>query len=253
VLHAKKVGTLPVTGSDETKQTNEIGMFIPLMDAISIENKDITVDALLTQRKLADYLVARGAHYHFTIKGNQPTLQADIALLFEDRGTPDYSDVTPPDHGRIETRRIWCSTKLNEYLDFPHVGQVFLIEREVFHKKNKKLTLETVLGITSRQPAQANACRLLTINRGHWAIENSCHYIIDWNYDEDRSRISKGNGPENMTRLRRFAVGVIKIFAKGKTSVADKMQQLNRNIRLVFDYLRMSRNSTRGVTLRLDR
>lgn len=248
MLHSKKVGTLPVKGSEEAKLTNEIGMFIPLVDAIPIEGKDITADALLTQRKLADYLVARGAHYHFTVKGNQPTLHADIALLFDGRGSPDYSEVTPPDHGRIETRRIWCSTKLNAHLDFPQVGQVFLIEREVFHKKNQKLTVETALGITSRPQEHANAQRLLTINRGHWAIENSCHYIIDWNYDEDRSRISKGNGPENITRLRRFAVGVIKMFAKGKTSVAEKMQQLHRNIRLVFDYLRMTQNSTRGVT-----
>ena len=81
------MGTLPVKGSEEAKQTNEIGMFISLVDAISIEGKDITADALLTQRKLAEYLVGRGAHYHFTVKGNQPTLQADIALLFDGRGT----------------------------------------------------------------------------------------------------------------------------------------------------------------------
>ena len=152
MLHPKKVGTLPLEGLDAAKQTNEIGMFIPLVDTINIEGKDITADALLTQRKLADYLVDRGAHYHFTVKGNQPTLQADIALLFECHGDPDYSEVTPPDHGRIETRRIWCSTELNSYLEFPHVGQVFLIEREVFHKKSQKLTLETALGATSRPP-----------------------------------------------------------------------------------------------------
>jgi hypothetical protein len=38
----------------------------------------------------------------------------------------------------------------------------------------------------------------------------SCHYIIDWNYDEDRSQIRTGFGPENMTRLRRFAIGLLK-------------------------------------------
>lgn len=248
MLHPKKVGTLPVDGASEAKQTNEIGMFIPLLNTLPIEGKDITADALLTQRKLADYLVNRGAHYHFTVKGNQPTLQADIALLFDGRGIPDHVTVTPPDHGRIETRRIWCSSKLNDYLNFPKVGQVYLIEREVLHKKSQKRTLETALGVTSRPPEQAEAGRLLNVNRGHWVIENSCHYIIDWNYDEDRSRISKGHGPENMTRLRRFAVGIIKTHTQGKTSVAEKMQQLHRNIRLVFDYLRMTKNSIRGVT-----
>ncbi len=245
MLHPKKVGTLPVEGGDETKQTNEIGMFISLLDAINIEGRDITSDALLTQRKLASYVVGRGAHYHFTAKDNQPKLKADIALLFENRKEPDFVEVTPPDHGRIETRRIWCSAALNEYLDFPHVGQVFLIERETVHKKSGKFTHDVALGVTSRTPEQANPERILKVNRGHWTIENRCHYVMDWNFDEDRSRIRSGHGPENITRLRRFATGVIQFISDGKDSVSQKMQQLNRNTRLVFDYLRMTSNSTR--------
>ena len=170
--HPKKVGTLPVAGGEEAKKTNEIGMFIPLLDGIDIAGKDITADALLTQRKLATYLVQRQAHYHFTVKGNQATLQSDITLLFQDRKAPDFVEVSPPDHGRIETRRIWCRTALNTYLDFPHVGQTFMIEREVFHKKTGKQTLECVVGITSRPPEQANPERVLATNRGHWAIES---------------------------------------------------------------------------------
>ena len=42
-------------------------------------------------------------------------------------------------------------------------------------------------------------------NRGHWSIENGCHYTIDRNFDEERSRIRTGHGPENVSRLRRFA------------------------------------------------
>ena len=109
-------------------------------------------------------------------------------------------------------------------------------------------TLETALGMSSRSPEQANAQRVLATNRGHWAIENSCHYIIDWNFDEDRSRIRTGHGPENVMRLRRFAVGVIKFLSKDKTSVAAKMSTLNRNVRLVFDYLRMTKNSSSSLS-----
>ena len=221
-------------------------MFTALLDAIDIKGKLITADALLTQRKLADYVVVeRGAHYHFTAKGNQATLQEDIAVLFQNRKAPDFTQVTPPDHGRIETRRIWCSKALNEYLNFPHVAQVFLIEREVFHKKSGKQTLEIAVGLTSQTSAQATAQQVLTANRGHWTIENRCHYVIDWNFDEDRSRIRTGFGPENVTRLRRFAVGVLNLFSNGKTSIAEKMAKLNRNTRMVFDYLRMTENSTR--------
>ncbi|EQD52217.1 transposase IS4, partial [mine drainage metagenome] len=134
---------------------------------------------------------------------------------------------------------------LNEYLDFPHVGQVFLIEREAVYKKSGKITHEIALGVTSRTPEQASPERILKVNRGHWTIENRCHYVIDWNFDEDRSRIRTGHGPENISRLRRFAVGVIQFISDGKSSVSQKMQQLNRNTRLVFDYLRMTSNSTR--------
>jgi len=233
---------LPVADSEEVKRTNEIKMAIPLLEAIDIEGKEVSADALLTQRKLADYLVReRKAHYHFTVKGNQPGILQDLELYFQDRGHPHFVEHTPPDHGRIETRKIWTTTELNDYLDFPHVGQAFLVERHCTEKKTGKTSLEIAYGLTSRTPEQADPRGVLKVNRGHWTIENSCHYILDWNYDEDRSRIRTGHGPENITRLRRFAIGVIK--SQGARSVAQKMRQLTRNVRLVFDYLRMTENS----------
>ena len=224
-------------------------MAIPLLAGCDIAGKDVTGDALLTQRALARYLVERHAHYHFTVKGNQPALEHDIALLFEQREAADFVEITAPDHGRIETRRIWCSTALNAYLDFPYVGQVFLIERGSLNKKTGEQTREIALGITSRTPQQTSPQRVLAVNRGHWSIE-SVHYIIDWNYDEDRSRIRTGHGPENITRLRRFAVGILKSFQKPAQSIAEMMRALCFRTRLVFDYLRMTNNST-ALTPRL--
>lgn len=242
MLHPKKVGTIPIDGSDKIKRTNEIKIAAPLLDAIDIQGKTITADALLTQRKFADYLVQeRKAHYHFTAKGNQATLLDDIKLFFEDRKEPDYVDQSSGEHGRIEVRKIWATTELNDYLDFPHVGQSFAIERQITNKKTGKQSREIAYGITSKNPDQCNPQSLLSTNRNHWTIENSCHYVIDWNFDEDRSRIRTGYGPENITRLRRFAVGIIK--AKKVRSVAQKMRELNHSTRLVFDYLKMTKNS----------
>jgi predicted transposase YbfD/YdcC len=217
-------------------------MAIPLLDVIDIEGKTITGDALLTQRRFADYLVAdRFAHYHFTVKGNQSGLLEDLILYFRDRNEPDAISVDSG-HGRIETRKIWTTAELNGYLDFPWVGQAFVIERESINKKTGRLSQETAYGVTSCKPNEASAGKVLKTNREHWCIENSCHYIIDWNFDEDRSRIRTGNGPENISRLRRFAVGLIK--SKGVPSVAQKMRQLSMNVRAVFDYLRMTKNSS---------
>ena len=123
----------------------------------------------------------------------------------------------------------------------PGGNQAFLIERQRIEKKTGKSSTELAYGITSRTPEQADAQQVLKTNRGHWSVENRCHYIIDWNFDEDRGRIRTGHGPENISRLRRFAVGILK--SKGVDSVAEKMRQLHRNTRLVFDYLRMSKNT----------
>jgi len=201
----------------------------------------------LTQRDLADYIVIeRNAHFHFSVKRNQPGLFEDITLHFEQRQEPNFTECSSCDHGRIETRKIWTTTELNHYLTFPHVGQAFVIERECIYKKSGKISHETAYGVTSRTPEQADAKKVLETNRGHWCIENSCHYVIDWNYDEDRSRIRMGYGPENITRLRRFAISIIK--SKGARSVSQKMRQLTLNLRLVFDYLRMTKNSCKNAS-----
>jgi predicted transposase YbfD/YdcC len=135
LLHPKKVGTLPQEDNEDAKRTNEIKMAVPVLDSIDIRGKVITADALLTQRNLADYLVQRKAHYHFTVKANQSTLLQNIAFFFINRKAPDYINDAPPDHGRIEIRKIWTITELNDYLDFPHVGQAFVVERHCIDRQ----------------------------------------------------------------------------------------------------------------------
>lgn len=216
-------------------------MVIPVLESLDIAGKTLTTDALLTQRKLATYAVERKAHYVFTVKANQPTLHEAIQLAFADRQQPDFRESPDLAHGRIEQRSIWTSTALNDYLDFPGVGQVFLIERHVIEKKTGKTSTEMAFGLTSHTPQTASAARVLAYNRGHWSIENGCHYTLDWNWDEDRSTIRTGHGPANLTALRRFASGIIK--SRTQESVSSTIQRLGRNVRLVFDYLRMTENS----------
>ena len=140
-------------------------MAIPLLKDLDLHDKDITADALLTQKKLADYLVdKRHAHYHFTVKANQATLCEDVALIFQDRKQPDFVINDPPDHGRIETRKIWTTTALNDYLDFPYVGQAFAIERIAINKKPANplaISPTASLAVPPNKPIP-NACSKLT-------------------------------------------------------------------------------------------
>ena len=67
--------------------------------------------------------------------------------------------------------------------------------------------------------------------------------MLEWNFDEDRSRIRTGHGPENMTRLRRFAIGVLKSKQKRYETVREQMLRLNRMPRVVLDYLKLTGNT----------
>ena len=159
------------------------------MEPIDIDGKVISADAIHTQRKFAIHLVEeRKAHCHFTVKANQQILHDGIKTYFQSIDEEPGYIQHDYGHGRIETRKIWVTTKLNDYLNFPHIRQAFAIERNVIYKKSGKVSHEIAYGITSQQDFEATPEEILNTNRNHWSIENSCHYILDWTFDEDRCR-----------------------------------------------------------------
>jgi predicted transposase YbfD/YdcC len=115
-------------------------------------------------------------------------------------------------HGRVETRRIWSSELLNDYVDFPHAKQVACVEREVFEVSKNTIRIERVYLISSQTRQQADSAQLLALNRGHWGIENRLHYVRDMAYDEDRCRSRAGNTPRTLACLRNLAIGLLRKF-----------------------------------------
>lgn len=114
-------------------------------------------------------------------------------------------------HGRLEIRRIWASTDLNGYLEFPCHQQVMRIERITEILKSGKQRHEVVYGITSLSPEQASPARLLELNRGHWSIENSLHHVRDTTFDEDRSQIRTKTAPQVMATLKNLAISLLRL------------------------------------------
>ena len=138
-------------------------------------------------------------------------------------------------HGRLEIRRIQCSTLLNEYVKFPHCGQVFRLERQRTLLKSGKTQQEVVFGITSLTPAQANPQRLLELNRGHWSIENRSHYVRDVAFDEDRSQTRVQQGPRVMATLRNFVISLLRLA--GAKNIASALRACARSTRRALHLL----------------
>ncbi len=129
---------------------------------------------------------------------------------------PPEHETREKHHGRVEIRRIWTSTQLNDYVDFPHCAQVARIERITELSKSGKIRHEVVYVITSLSPEKASAQRLLSLNRGHWEIENRLHWVRDFAFAEDLSQVRTGVGPRVMATLRNLAISLIRLHDKAR-------------------------------------
>ena len=124
-------------------------------------------------------------------------------------------------HGRIERRALKATTALNDYLDWPGVGQVGQVESEVV--KDGKTSHEIRYFITSVSRPVAGAGQLLKWARGHWSVENRSHYVRDVTMGEDASRIRKRSGPEVMAAFRNATIGLLRTM--GVTNIAEALRR----------------------------
>jgi predicted transposase YbfD/YdcC len=218
---AHRVGvTLAQQAVDD--KTNEIPVVLDLLRHLVLEGRIVTMDALLTQRQIAQQMVDARGDYVMVVKENQPQLLDDIETVFalppmpgERRTAAETLDLG---HGRIEQRGLRTSDVLMGYSDWPGLAQVFRLERQVIIKKTGEVREEVVAGVTSLGPERADAARLLALVRGQWQIENPSHWVRDVTFDEDRSQVRCGSIPQVMAALRNTVIGLIRWA--GHTNIA---------------------------------
>lgn len=205
----------------------------------------MTGDALYCDRDFCTTIIDAQGDYLLIVKENQATLlraittlfasRADVALAAASLPAWDMREATTVDkgHGRLEVRHLVASTELHDYLDWPGLAQVMLIERTWWEDGEKKQAVR--YGITSLPPQVADAPRLLALVRGHWQIENGLHYVKDVTLGEDRSLIHKGNGPSIMAILRDTVVSLL--HRAGWRTIAERLRFYSGNPRAALAVL----------------
>jgi len=127
-------------------KTNEITAVETLLQHLVLEDRIVTMDALLTQRHIAQTVVDKGGDCVMMVKENQPQLRADIELVFTLPPVGDHQATARTvdlGHGRIEQRNLTTSAALVGYSDWPGLAQVFELGRHVMFPKTGRLLLDS--------------------------------------------------------------------------------------------------------------
>lgn len=196
------------------EKSNEITAIPELLKRLSLKDNTVTIDAMGCQKEIAAQIREQKGHYVLGLKGNQPKLEQSMQAWFETCADTnfasvrhDYRESTETGHGRTDYRT--CHV-LELPADHPAKAQwkdvrtlaVVISQRIV---KGRESTEER-LYLSSLPPTARRHARVI---RGHWAIENSLHWVLDVAFREDDSRANDRVGVQNLAALRRWAVGVL--------------------------------------------
>jgi predicted transposase YbfD/YdcC len=176
----------------------------------------VSGDALYCQKALCRQLREAGADYLFAIKGNQPSLQEDVTLLFQDPppGEPFLTAQTVDKHGgRLEQRRLRASAALASYLrvaGWIDAGLVLEVEASVcWPQQPERPGRQEVRYFLSSLPAATPPAAALRAIRRHWQIENRLHWPRDVTLGEDACQVRTGHAPQVLAAVRNAVVGLL--------------------------------------------
>lgn len=195
------------------EKSNEITAIPELLKLVDISGAIITIDAMGTQKAIAEQIIAGGADYVLALKGNQETLHQAVIACIDEQLEGDLADAqehvtTETGHGREEARtylQLPTPKELPGFMLWKGLKTIGLTTTRIL--RDGKETIEARYYISS---LGVDVKRFARAVRGHWSIENSCHWTLDMTFREDESRTREQHLRENFAWLNRFALSLLK-------------------------------------------
>jgi predicted transposase YbfD/YdcC len=206
------------------EKSNEITAIPELLKLVDIQGAIVTIDAMGTQKAIAEQIVEGKADSVLALKGNHETLQQAVIASIDEQLEGDLTDAqehvtTETKHGREETRtylQLPAPEDLPGFLRWKGLKSIGLATSCCL--RDGKETIDVRYYISSLEVEVKEFARAV---RGHWGIENTCHWTLDMTFREDESRLREGNLRENFAWLNRFALSLLKQHP-GRQSVVMK-------------------------------
>jgi predicted transposase YbfD/YdcC len=209
-------------------KSNEITAIPQLLRVLQLNGCIVTIDAMGTQKEIAKQIIAGGADYILSLKGNQGNIYQDVEQLFEWSRKTQFNDIPhefyqtlDSDHGRIEIRRHWLLEEVEHLIDaqlWSGLQRVGLVESER-RLAGQQPTIEQRYYLVS---LDGDVERFAQSVRTHWGIENQVHWVLDVAFNEDASRVRKDHAPENLALIRHVALNLLRQDTCAKGGIKAK-------------------------------
>jgi predicted transposase YbfD/YdcC len=195
------------------EKSNEITAIPELLRLVDIKGAIVTIDAMGTQKAIAEEIIVQGAEYVLALKGNQETLHQAVINYIDEQLEGDLAEAQEhvtkeKGHGRQEERtyvQLPAPAELPGFMAWKGLKSIGMA-RSCCVRKGKE-TVDVRFYISS---LGVDAKRFARAVRGHWSIENTCHWSLDMTFREDESRIRERHLRENFAWLNRFVLSLLK-------------------------------------------
>lgn len=207
----------------------EIAAIMQLLALVDIKGAVLTIDAMGCQKAIAEKIVEGQGDYVLAVKDNQKSLHAALERELNSMILDGFQGIIHDEchtqeegHSRREIRRVYSTNQIDwlpmrdQWAGIQSVAMVETV-REVLGTQEPDTQISRRFYISSLP--QCDAILMGEHIRGHWSVENNLHWQLDITFQEDQSRLRKGYGAQNMSRLRRAALNLLKAnqIKRGKT------------------------------------
>ncbi len=202
------------------KKSNEITAIPVLLEQLDLKESIITIDAMGTQKSIAQQIIKQDADYILSLKANHPSLAQVAKDWFDSYQSGNLNSheviVTPiqveAGHHRTEKRQFW-QVPAALVFPVPLLKQWAGLQTLVIEQSHRQLWNQQTQGLrfflSSLPPDFTDFPACI---RAHWQIENSLHWCLDVVFAEDASRIRNGHSPHNLSVLRRLALNFLRQY-----------------------------------------
>lgn len=201
-------------------KSNEITAIPILLSLLDIKDSIITIDAMGTQKEIAETIIKQEADYILALKGNQGYLNDNVRNQFNIQKIASTNETIDKNRGRIETRKCEVINNL-EYLDDVSgwKGLKSIVKITATREIKGKKSVEERYYISSLLDDAKNYNSYI---RQHWGVENSLHWTLDMTFGEDYQRKRKKRAAQNFALIQKFALNLLKKENSIKASLVSK-------------------------------